>query len=136
MREVIIAKGHPNVTAIHKNTIEITREDFLTPKGDCIIGIESDKGLVDLGEGFKELLKLGKRIIITLECNGKKDSLNAYGDPRLTFKNPNSIVIRKSSFICGRTLCVRADKAAADLDRELIKELEEGGELVATLSSP
>jgi hypothetical protein len=41
--EKINAVGHPNVLATHEKTIEITKEDFLTPTGDCIIGINADK---------------------------------------------------------------------------------------------
>ena len=33
------------------------------------------------------------------------------------------IVIRKSNFICGRTLMIHADKAAVDLNKDLINDL-------------
>jgi hypothetical protein len=130
---LVKALGHPNILATHKTTIEIIEEDFLTREGDCIIGVRADKGLADLDEGFKELLRLGRKITITLECNGFKEVVRARGDPRLTFESPTSMIIRKSDYVCGRTLCVRADKAAADLDRRLIEELKKGGRLTATL---
>jgi len=125
----IIAYGHPNILAAHRTTIELTREDFLNKTGDCIIGVRADKSLADLDNGFKEFLKQGKRIRISLECNGVTDKIIARGDPRLTFKDKTSMVIRKSDYVCGRTLCVRADKAAKDLDRRLVEELKKGGEL-------
>jgi hypothetical protein len=31
--------------------------------------------------------------------------------------------VRKSDYICGRTLAIRADKAAKDLSRKLVEEL-------------
>ncbi len=130
------ARGHPHVSATHKTTVEITKEDFLTPTGDCIIGIRSEKACVDLDERLKTALRKGCELTISLECNGAADSITAYGDPGLTFTNPASMVIRKSSFLCGRTLCVRADKAAGDLDRTLIKELKKGGKLTVRLSCP
>jgi hypothetical protein len=34
------------------------------------------------------------------------------------------MVVRKSSFTSGRTLMIRADKAAADLDRRMIERLK------------
>ena len=43
------------------------------------------------------------------------------------------MIIRKSDYVCGRTLAVRADKAAADLNRNLIEEMKKGGQLTATL---
>jgi len=33
--EKIVAFGHVNVSCIHKSTIEITKEDYLTYKGTC-----------------------------------------------------------------------------------------------------
>jgi len=133
MEVQINSQGHSNVLATHKNTIEITKEDFLTQKGDCILGISSDKALSDLPDQFKELLKLGKKIRITLECNGFKDVITGRGNPLLTFLDQKSLVIRKSDYTDDRTLCIQADKAAADLDRKLIEELKQGGRLTATL---
>lgn len=135
MKIQITAYGHPNVLATHEKTIELTRQDFLNLTGDCIVGIRADKSLADLGDGFKESLKLGKKVNILLECNGVKDVMTARGDPRLTFTDRTSMVIRKSSYVCGRTLAVRANKAAIDLDRKLIEELRKGGVLHVDLEA-
>ncbi|RLF17024.1 MAG: DUF371 domain-containing protein, partial [Thermoprotei archaeon] len=35
--EEIIAWGHPNIRALHRSTMEITKEPYVTPRGDCII---------------------------------------------------------------------------------------------------
>lgn len=133
MESSITAVGHQNILATHKSTIELTKEDFLTHTGDCIIGVRADKACADLPDRFKELLKLGRKVKITLECGGLKEVITARGDPRLTFESPTAMIIRKSDFVCGRTLCVRADKAAADLNRKLIEELKKGGRLTAAL---
>ena len=29
--------GHPNILCNHKNTLEFTKQDFVTKKGDCIL---------------------------------------------------------------------------------------------------
>jgi uncharacterized protein len=126
--------GHPNILATHRSTIEITKESSLTPRGDCIIGISSNKACDGLPEALKQALRQGKKLTITLECNGEHDTITAYGDTKLTLTDPVSMVIRKSSFTCPRTLAVRADKAAADLSRKLIEELKKGGHLKAALS--
>ena len=34
--------GHENILATHKNTLEFTKDDFVTKTGDCIVGISSD----------------------------------------------------------------------------------------------
>ena len=40
--EIVIARGHPNIRATHKTTLEVTKEKELSPRGDCIIGICAD----------------------------------------------------------------------------------------------
>ncbi len=135
MIEQLSAKGHPNVSSLHKTTFEITKEDYLTPQGDCIIAIMADRGLPDLSDGFKEMLrKPESRLRIELECCGIKDSINARGCPGLLLDHPTDLVVRKSTYTCSRTLGICADKAAIDLDRQLIKKLSEGFELKATLT--
>jgi hypothetical protein len=136
MNSNIVTRGHPNVSANHKTTIEITKEDFLTPRGDCIIGVSSNKACADLSKEVRKALKRGKKVRIVLECGRVRDTVTARGNPLLTLDDNTSIVIRKSGHIDGRTLCIRADKAAADLDRELIEELKKGKKLEMTLSFP
>lgn len=128
--ERIKAKGHRNVTARHKTTFEITKEDYLTPGGDCIIAVSADKSLPELSSEFREALKSPKaKLEIILSCSGLTEEINAYGDPDLVLTHPTDMVVRKSDFTCNRTLAVRADKAAIDLDREFIKKLREGNNI-------
>ena len=50
--------------------------------------------------------------------------MSAYGSAHLTLVHPTEIVVRKSGYICSRTLAVKADKASADLSRGLIEKLK------------
>jgi hypothetical protein len=50
VHEEIVFYGHPNVLGLHKRTIEITKDDYLTERGDCIIGINSNKSCNDLDD--------------------------------------------------------------------------------------
>jgi len=128
--EKIKAVGHRNVTARHKTTLEITKEDHLTPRGDCIIGISADRSLPELSRRFREALKSRKaRLEIILSCSNLTEKITAYGDPNLTLRHPTDMVIRKSSFVCERTLAIKANKAAIDLNREFVKKLREGKEV-------
>jgi hypothetical protein len=120
----IVAFGHKLVQAKHKTTIEITKEDFLTEKGDCIIAVKSDKACFDVDDEVKAALKQGKRIRILFKVNGIKDEVIAYGSKELLLESKTSIVIRKSSFIDERTLAIKANKSASELDRRLIEELK------------
>jgi hypothetical protein len=45
------------------------------------------------------------------------------------------MVVRKSSYVCARTLAVKADKAAADLSRDIVQKLRDPAQKVkVTLS--
>ncbi|WP_297505999.1 DUF371 domain-containing protein [Thermococcus sp.] len=130
LREVIHCRGHENVRATHKSTLEFTKEDYLTPRGDCILCVSADKSLKDLSEDFKRALREGKRLIVRIKVGGFVDEVIAYGDPRLILDHEHSMVVRKSTYIDARTLAVRANKAARDIDR-LIVELLRNPETVA-----
>lgn len=129
----ITAKGHRNVTGTHKTTIEITKEGYLTPKGHCIIGIGADYSLKDIPEDMKRKLMAGAEVRIVLECGGVREEVHAKGGGKLSFSDPHALIIRKSRWQDGRTLAICADKASSDLDRKLISELKNGGELRVTL---
>jgi len=49
------------------------------------------------------------------------------GDPSLTFSDEEEMVVRKSGYTCGRTLMIKSDKAAKDLDRRFVKLLRRKG---------
>ncbi|MBU5689619.1 MAG: DUF371 domain-containing protein [Candidatus Aenigmatarchaeota archaeon] len=122
--EEIIAFGHEKVLAKHKTTIEITRENFLTKNGDCIIAVNANKSCFDLNENLKSVLKSGEKIIFEIEVNGKKDKITAFGSNQLDLSNKTSIVIRKSNYIDDRTIAINADKAACNIRRDIIEELK------------
>ncbi|AMM54986.1 DUF371 domain-containing protein [Pyrococcus kukulkanii] len=124
MREVIRCRGHPNVKATHRSTLEVTKENYLTPRGDCIICISADKALADLNPKIKEAIRQGKKIKIRIRVGELVDEVIAQGDPRLTLESEVSMVIRKSNYVDGRTLAIKANKAAKDIDRKLIERLK------------
>lgn len=128
-KELIIAWGHPNVTATHKTTFEITRDGDLTKRGDCIIGVLADKSVKDLSYDVKGILRIKNNIAVKLEIflpqYGLKDSFFGYGSERLVLDHPTDIVVRKSDFICGRTLLINADKSASEINREIVDLLKD-----------
>ena len=131
--EFIRARGHPNIRATHPTTLEITKEPFLTPRGDCIIAVGADKGARDLSEIFKSAARDPASVIImTIEVPsaGLSEVVRARGHPALTFEHPTDMVVRKSAYTCGRTIAVMADKAARDLSRELVNALKDPRALV------
>lgn len=120
MSWVITAGGHPMLTAKHRTTFMVTKDGKVGPRGDCIIAVNADKSAAELPAGLKRLLMSGEPILIVLRVGKLVEEVHAWGHPSLTLDHPTDIVVRKSRFICGRTLAIGADKAAADLSRELV----------------
>ena len=122
--EIIFAYGHENIQATHKSTLEITKENQLSKKGDCIIAVSADKTTADLSPEFKDKLqKENSKIIMLIRAGEIVETVNAFGSPRLILTHPKDMVVRKSSYVCSRTLATRADKAAWDLSRKLVEKL-------------
>jgi len=122
---VSIAWGHVNIRGTHESTIEITRAPEISRRADCVIGVHATKGLADFSSAFKRLARSSTtEIVIMFEAGGITDTVHAWGDPGLTFAHEQDIVIRKSNFVCPRTLAIHADKAADDLNRALIQQLQ------------
>jgi len=131
--EVVRFRGHPNVRATHTTTFEITKEDYLTPRGDCIIGVSADKSLADFNDTFKKLVASDRStlvIVIAVEGVGH-DIVVARGSPNLTYSDETRIIVRKSAYTSPNTAGIRASKAAADLNKNLINGLREGKEGIA-----
>jgi hypothetical protein len=123
LTEVIRFHGHPEVRATHARTIELTREDYLTANGDCIVGVEADRGLAELSEEFKKRVQSGFHITVSIQAGGESFRFGATGDHRLLLSSEVDMVIRKSGYICGRTLAVRSDAAAIDIPRAMVRSL-------------
>jgi len=124
--ERILARGHENVKATHKSTLEVTKDSYLTPKGNCIIAVSASKAANDLLPSFKYYLRRpGSVLVVILRVGSLQDIVIARGHPDLLLSDPRSIVIRKSSYIDGRTIAIHSNKAAIDINRELIKRLND-----------
>ena len=123
--EVVFGYGHENIRATHRTTLEFTKDKHLSKKGDCIIAVAADKALADLVSQFKEnLRKPNAKLTVLIEAGGIAEQVQAYGTQQLILSHPADAVIRKSYYVCSRTLAVRADKAANDLSRELVEKLK------------
>jgi len=125
------ACGHANVIGEHRTTVEITTEDYLTREGTCIIGIQAGQSLSEVPADIKVLATSEKtKIVLKLKTGKYMEEVTGRGDPGLTYLDTVSMVARKSSFVCDRTLMVGADKAASDLDREFVDALRDSSALL------
>jgi hypothetical protein len=119
------AYGHENVVGEHMTTVELTAEDYLTKQGTCIVGVSSDTTLNQLDFEIKKLASISStKIILRMSINGMTEEVTGTGSPRLTYTDSTSMVARTSTFECGRTLMVNADKAASDLSRDFVDRLK------------
>jgi hypothetical protein len=124
MVERIKAYGHRNVIGKHRTTIEITKDHEITPRADCIIGVKSDKGIKELSQDFKSRARDEKaQIEVVIRVGDLDETITGRGHPALSFEHETDIVIRKSDFICNRTLMIKADKSSKELNHEIIKRL-------------
>lgn len=130
-KETIFARGHLNILATHKSTLEITKQSQLSKTGDCIIATSADKALTDLSSGFKKnLCKDEAKITISIQAGRISETINAFGSSKITLTHPSDMVVRKSNYVCSRTLAIRADKAACDLPRRFVEQLKDPHQIV------
>lgn len=119
------AYGHENILSTHKTTFEITKETELSKRGNCIVAVASTKGAIDLPIDFKKAAKKeNSKITITIEADGLKETSTGKGSPQLQFTHPTDLVVRKSKFVCNRTLAIEVDKASIDFSRKFVEKLQ------------
>lgn len=121
------AWGHPNIRGTHKNTFEFTKDDFVSPEGDCIVGIKADFNVKDL----RDFVRKHKLVKITVKTGGLSEVIIAKSNP--DFCDEREFVVRLGEYVSDRTFAVRADKAAKHFNRELIKALQLGSPLEVSL---
>ncbi len=130
-------KGHKNVTSLHRSTFEITKDVEIGPTADCIIGTSMDKSMFDFPEEFKNrIANSNTKVTVILDTENGHDEITGYGHENLTLTHPTDMVCRTSDYTCSRTLMINADKAAKDLDENLIEDLknEKDMEVIIKLS--
>lgn len=123
-----LARGDPRITAEHRTTIEITREGIRSDAGDCIVATCAELGTAGLPEALKNAARVkGVPMALILEAEGLREVVTGIGDPSLIFSDEEEMVVRKSGYTCGRTLMIKSDKAAKDLDRRFVELLRRKG---------
>jgi hypothetical protein len=114
--ESFTAHGHPNLRACHKTTLEFTKDEDLTLRGDCIVGVGASLAPVLFRPETKELLRSPRSFLLEIEVQGMIIELRGTGDPGLALDDEHEMVFRKSPFVSGRTVLVNCDVASGELD--------------------
>jgi uncharacterized protein len=121
VQDEIIFYGHPNVRSTHKKTIEITKAPTLSLRGDCIIGVNANKACRDLNPTLRSLLQQADLVVkIEIEVRDLTFAIDARSNSRLSLLNHHDIVIRKSDFVCPRTVAVTCNKASSDIPSDIV----------------
>jgi len=134
MEQLVRARGHEHVRAEHASTWELTSDDWLTPAGDCILGVEADTVPADFDDAFVAACQDSDAVIeATLRVDGHEQTVTGSGHPELSFESDRSLVVRTSDYVDDRTVMVDVDAAAADIDRALVDALADGTDLECIL---
>jgi hypothetical protein len=107
--------GHPNITATHRTTLELTEDGELTKEGTCIIGVGCKI------PSLQDFLHKDK-VVMTIAVGKFRERVVAR--PNRGFRQGRELVVRKSDFVSARTMAINADRAAADLEREMVQLLK------------
>jgi len=125
MRFEIKFSGHENIRSNHQKTIEITKESHLTPSGDCIIGVNASASCAELPTSLKKKLQNpNSKVTLSIKVGTHEFNVEGRGHESLSLTHMEDIVIRKSDFVCPRTLAVKCDKASDLIPREMISLLQ------------
>lgn len=117
--------GHENIRSNHQKTIEITKESHLTPSGDCVIGVNASASCADLPPSLKKKLQNpNSKVTFSIKVGKHEFNVEGRGHENLILTHLEDIVIRKSDFVCPRTLAVKCDKSSDLIPREMILLLQ------------
>jgi uncharacterized protein len=118
--------GHENIRSLHPRTIEITKDSNLTLQGDCIIGVNATKSCSDLTSTMKNKIRKNHSVVeIDLIVEPFSFKIQGIGNNNLLLTNVHDIVLRKSNFICNRTLCISCNVSAFHIPRKMVELLKD-----------
>jgi len=120
---IITGFGHKNIRATHPTTIAFTKDKEVTPSGDCFVAVGCDWQVTP---EFLARLRSAKKVTVTIECCGHRETVTGTGHPSLTLAEKD-LVIRTSGWVDARTLMIGADKPARALSKELVQCLKQPG---------
>jgi len=126
LTEEIQFYGHKNIRSLHARTIEVTKDPHLTLTGDCILGVNANKSCSDLTSDMKNKIKTNHSFIeIELIVEPFNIKIHGFGNDNLLLNHNHDIVLRKSEFICNRTLCLNCNISAIHIPRKIVELLRD-----------
>lgn len=113
-RVTIACSGHPEITATHDKTLELSVDADISRRASCVVGV---------GAAYDRdhLLALRGRIRVAIDCDGERDVFEATASS--FFDGHGSLVFRRGPTLRGRTFAAHTEKTAAGLNRRLVERL-------------
>jgi hypothetical protein len=108
------AAGHPNVRATHRKTLELARDEDITERATCVVGVGAR-----LDE--EALARLHGPVRLTLAVGGLAEAVHGRLNP--AFQPGDPLVVRRAPAVTRDAVMVGADRAACDLPRSFVAEL-------------
>jgi hypothetical protein len=124
-REEVIAYGHPDIKATDNSGFAIVKAESPEKYRKAIIAVKANKSCRDFDKKFKNSLKSGKKVDVTIEAGGFEDKITAFCSPAFTLTNSEEIAVRKDDRIDGKTIGILANKSAAELNQDLVEKLRD-----------
>jgi uncharacterized protein len=120
----IVFNGHPNVTGLHRNTIEVTKDSEISKKADCIIGVNATKACADLSAALKTWILSSSWLEFEIATGKQSFIFEGRGSSKLDLADSREVVLRRSDYTSSRTAAVCCSQSACDIPRELIATLQ------------
>lgn len=91
-----------------------------------MVGVNASKACSDLSDAFKRRLKEENSLVkMSLIVGEHVYSFTAYGSSSLILTDRHDVVIRKSKFVCPRTIAIRCSKASSNIPKNIVQLLKE-----------
>ncbi len=124
MEEIILAYGHENISARHRTTMQVTKDREITKRADCVIGVRANKSAADLSAELKKHLLEGGEVEVEVTTFAGSFRFRAMGHKDLKLTDQVDAVIRKSTYVDGRTILVKSEASARDIPRHIVRSLK------------
>lgn len=124
LTETIRFQGHRNILGLHRNTIEVTKDDEITRRADCIIGVRATKACSDLSDPMKRYIQSGGLLSFEIIVGEQRFAFQGKGSNTLNLIDDRELVLRRSDFSSERTGAIGCSAAAMDIPRSVIEKLQ------------
>jgi hypothetical protein len=132
-KEEIRAWGDEKIVANDTTKFGVTKSLQIE---NFTIGIKANKSANELSDEIKNILKQARKIEITIEVEGIKDKISAFGSPALKITDKEKIIVRKDDKIDDATIAILSDKSASELKKELLEKLKDSkNKILLTIES-